>query len=115
MSEKLSPDAATVCALLEIEADELADLFRWGAASALRKAADRAVSGGSVEALSPYLDDARCLLLLVDAFEDEWAATHPEDEDAASTGGTEATPPPPVPPQSDDKPTEVLRWPGDRK
>jgi hypothetical protein len=94
MSTKLSPDAATICELLDLEAEVLADIFRREAAEALREAAARVGSGSSSEAIDAVLDVARHWLLLVDAFEDEWEQTHSEEDAAGGNGGDSLTAPP---------------------
>jgi hypothetical protein len=75
---KLPPDAGTICALMGIEAGALADIFRREVARLLRRAADR-VEDGVDTSHYPYAD-VQSLLDLIEALEDEWSITHPDDE-----------------------------------
>jgi hypothetical protein len=77
---KLPPDAGTICALLGIEAGPLADIFRHEVARLMRRAADR-VEAGVDTSHDPIVADVRLLLDLIEALEDEWSITHPDDDD----------------------------------
>jgi len=93
--ERLPPDAGTVCTALDLDAGYLADVFRKLASQALMTASVQ-MEDDIDERVRHSLDHATHLLLIAEAFEQEWERQEgSRDEAVERNGGDSLTPPPP--------------------